>query len=110
MMPAPNIMWSGTLAHNGIRRVTTREDWSSNFMEHEVSALYPEVAHGAGLAVIVPMDDLWHNAIRAKVAQPARRALRCDCRRCMTAAMEGIEPLREFSTSLGLPHASESLE
>lgn len=48
-----NIMWSGTLAHNGICGCGRREDWASHFMEHELSAIYG-VTHGAGLAVIVP--------------------------------------------------------
>lgn len=46
-----NIMWAGTIAHNGICGVGCEEDWASHFMEHEVSALY-DVTHGAGLAVI----------------------------------------------------------
>ena len=49
-----NIMWSGTMAHNGICGCGRQEDWASHFIEHEISALYPQVAHGAGLAVIVP--------------------------------------------------------
>ena len=68
-----NIMWAGTIAHNGICGVGCEEDWASHFMEHEVSALY-DVTHGAGLAVIFPawltyMAD--HNV--RKVAQFANR-------------------------------------
>lgn len=48
-----NIMWCGTIAHNGTCGVGCEEDWASHFLEHEVSALY-DVTHGAGLAVIVP--------------------------------------------------------
>ena len=48
-----NIMWSGTLAHNGICGIGRREDWVSHFMEHEISAVYG-VTHGAGLAVVFP--------------------------------------------------------
>ncbi|WP_304466541.1 iron-containing alcohol dehydrogenase, partial [uncultured Muribaculum sp.] len=48
-----NIMWSGTLAHNGVCGTGRAEDWSSHFIEHEISAIY-NVAHGAGLAVVVP--------------------------------------------------------
>ena len=35
-----NIMWSGTLAHNGICGTGRQEDWVSHFMEHEISAVY----------------------------------------------------------------------
>lgn len=48
-----NVMWGGMLAHNGICGVGKVEDWSSHRLEHEVSAFY-DVAHGAGLAVMVP--------------------------------------------------------
>ena len=47
-----NIMWAGTLAHNGICGCGKLEDWASHGMEHELSALYG-VAHGAGLSVIL---------------------------------------------------------
>jgi len=42
-----NIMWAGTMAHNGICGCGRVEDWVSHFMEHEISALYG-VTHGAG--------------------------------------------------------------
>lgn len=99
-----NIMWSGTLAHNGLCGTGRAEDWSSHFMEHEVSALYPEVAHGAGLAVMVPA---WMTYVAqrnpAKVAQLARCVLDVTESDDMSAAMEGISRLRTFFTSLGLP-------
>ena len=66
-------MWSGTLAHNGVCGTGRREDWSSHFMEHELSAVYG-VTHGAGLAVIVPA---WLEYVAAKnPAKPAQFAER----------------------------------
>ena len=47
-----NIMWAGTLAHNGICGCGKVEDWGCHGLEHEISALYG-VAHGAGLSVIL---------------------------------------------------------
>ena len=47
-----NIMWAGTLAHNGVCGCGKQEDWASHGLEHEISALYG-VAHGAGLSVIL---------------------------------------------------------
>ena len=49
-----NIMWLGMLAHNGIAGCGRDEDWTSHALEHELSAMKPEVTHGAGLAVIMP--------------------------------------------------------
>lgn len=105
-----NIMWSGTLAHNGLCGTGRAEDWTSHFMEHEVSALYPEVAHGAGLAVMVPA---WMSYVAkrnpVKVAQFARRVLGVTEADDLRAANNGIERLREFFTSLGLPASLTSL-
>lgn len=104
-----NIMWSGTLAHNGLCGCGRAEDWSSHFMEHEVSAIHPEVAHGAGLAVIVPA---WMTYVAqrkpGKIAQFARRVMDVVETDDVKAATEGIDRLRKFFSSLGLPsHLSE---
>ncbi|MDE6400843.1 MAG: iron-containing alcohol dehydrogenase, partial [Muribaculaceae bacterium] len=48
-----DVMWAGTLAHNGLCGVGKEEDWATHRMEHEVSAIY-DVPHGAGLACIAP--------------------------------------------------------
>lgn len=48
-----DVMWAGMLAHNGLCGAGKVEDWSSHRLEHEISAFY-DVAHGAGLAVMIP--------------------------------------------------------
>ncbi len=99
-----NIMWCGTLAHNGICGTGRKEDWTSHAMEHEISALHPEVAHGAGLAVIMPAWMTWmaHHA-PAKGAQMARRVFGVTASNDTEAALEGIKLLRGFYKSLGMP-------
>lgn len=98
-----NIMWSGTLAHNGICGTGRKEDWASHAMEHEISAVYG-VTHGAGLAVVMPAFMTFMAAhAPAKGAQLARRVfdvVETDVRK---AALEGIERLKAFFASLGLP-------
>jgi len=50
-----NLAWSATLALNGISGIALRGgDWATHRIEHAISALHPEVAHGAGLGVIMP--------------------------------------------------------
>lgn len=98
-----NIMWCGTLAHNGICGTGREEDWASHAMEHEISSVYG-VTHGAGLAVILPawmtfMAD--HNP--GKVAQMARRVFGVENHDDRSAAFEGISALKAFFGSLGLP-------
>lgn len=98
-----NIMWSGTLAHNGICGTGRREDWTSHAMEHEISALYG-VAHGAGLAVVFPAWMTFMAEHRpAKIAQFGRRVFGVQAHDDRTAAMEAVEALKGFYGSLGLP-------
>jgi alcohol dehydrogenase YqhD (iron-dependent ADH family) len=50
-----NLAWASTLALNGISGAGQGGgDWASHGIEHGISALYPEVAHGAGLGVVFP--------------------------------------------------------
>lgn len=100
------IMWSGTLAHNGLCGTGCAEDWSSHAIEHEISALYPRVAHGAGLAVVFPAwltYMAYHRPV--KVAQYAERVfgISPDGKTERDIALEGIAALRDFFRSLGLP-------
>lgn len=99
-----NLMWCGTIAHNGTCGVGCEEDWASHFLEHEISALY-DVTHGAGLSVIFPAWMTWmvdHNV--DKLAQFAVRvwgvAEQGDKK---AVALEGIASLKAFFKSIGLP-------
>lgn len=99
-----DVMWAGTLAHNGLCGVGKVEDWASHRMEHELSAFY-DVAHGAGLAVIIPAwmkfcatrnpDKLWRFAINVLSVNP--RGKTTD-----EIIEEGIGVLKEFYHNLGL--------
>lgn len=99
-----DVMWAGTLAHNGLCGVGKVEDWASHRMEHEISAFY-NVAHGAGLAVIIPAwmafcakrnpDKLWRFAINVMSVDPAGKSTE-------EIIEEGITTLKEFYHDMGL--------
>lgn len=100
-----NIMWAGMMAHNNSCGVGRTQDWTSHDIEHELSALY-DCAHGAGLAVVMPAVftyNLQHDVNR--FAQVAARVWGCqmDFSNPERTALEGIEALRRFLTSLGMP-------
>lgn len=98
-----NLMWSGTLAHNGICGCGRREDWASHGLEHVLSALY-DVTHGAGLAVVFPAWMTYMSGKSpAKVAQFARRVFGITISDDREAALAGVSALRSFFKELGLP-------
>lgn len=100
-----NIMWAGMLAHNNLCGVGREQDWASHDIEHELSAQY-DVAHGAGLAVIVPawMKYVYRHDI-ARFAQLAVRVfgVNMDFQNQERTALEGVARLQGFWRSLGLP-------
>ncbi len=98
-----NIMWCGTLAHNGVCGTGRQEDWVSHFIEHELSAVYG-VTHGAGLAVVFPAWLTYAAKTNpGKIAQFARRVWDVDETDDSRAAIEGISRLKKFYKSIGLP-------
>ncbi|MEI8199525.1 MAG: iron-containing alcohol dehydrogenase [Eubacteriales bacterium] len=100
-----NIMWAGMVAHNNIVGVGRAQDWSSHGIEHELSALY-DVAHGAGLAVVMPawMKYVMKHDVN-RFAQFAVRVWDCDMNFAdpEITALEGIHRFLAFLTSIGMP-------
>ena len=47
-----NVMWASSLAHNGLTQCGRNTQLVVHQLEHEISGLYPTVAHGAGLAAL----------------------------------------------------------
>ncbi len=45
------VMWAGSLSHNGLTGCGAGGDWMTHKLEHELGGLY-DVAHGAGLAAV----------------------------------------------------------
>lgn len=101
--PRANIMWAGTLAHNGVCGCGRIEDWVSHFMEHEISAIYG-VTHGAGLAVVFPawLTFMAHHKPE-RVAQFGRRVFDIDYCDDLQASLDGIAALKSFYKSIGMP-------
>lgn len=104
-----NIMWSGTLAHNGVCSGGREEDWSTHGLEHELSAVY-DVTHGAGLAVMFPA---WMKYAMIenpeKIAQFARRVFDIEAPEDKDAAELGIKAFKKFLKSIGMPVSLKEL-
>ena len=106
-----NIMWAGMVAHNNICGVGREQDWSSHQIEHELSSMY-DVAHGAGLAVIMPawMTHVMSHDI-SRFAQFAVRVWDVDMNFSSPeiTALQGIERFRAFLVSIGMPKNFEEI-
>lgn len=106
-----NIMWAGMMAHNNSCGVGRTQDWTSHDIEHELSAEY-DCAHGAGLAVVMPAVmtyNMKHDVMR--FAQLANRVWGCQMnfQNPEETAKAGIEALRNFLISIGMPKNFEEL-
>lgn len=99
------IMWAGTIAHNGILGTGRIEDWASHNIEHELSAIY-DIAHGAGLAIVFPhwMKYVYKHDIN-RFVRFANKVfnVEIDFNNLERTAKEGIKRLKLFFNEIGLP-------
>lgn len=100
-----NVMWAGMLCHQGLAGVGRHEDWATHGLEHELSALYPEITHGAGLAVMFPA---WMEHVRGenpgRFAHYGREVFGLAPTGDADAdALSAIDETRAFFASLGMP-------
>lgn len=99
------ILYSGTIALNGMLQMGVRGDWASHNIEHAVSAVY-DIPHAGGLAILFPQWMRHHKesgerklvnlAVRVWGVDPAGKS-------GQEVAEEGIRKLEEFWSSLGAP-------
>lgn len=98
------LMWAGTIAHNGLLGTGRSEDWASHGVEHELSAIY-DIAHGAGLAIIFPawMKYVYKHDLN-RFVQFAHNVFNIDVdfQSLEKTALLGIEALKQFFQEIGL--------
>ncbi|AWE08424.1 NADH-dependent alcohol dehydrogenase [Lysinibacillus sp. 2017] len=100
------LMLAGTLGLNGFLGLGARGDWATHNIEHSVSAYY-DIAHAAGLAIIFP-NWMKHN-VQVNPARFAKLAenvfgIEQAGKTEEQVALEGIEALSAFWTSIGAPN------
>lgn len=99
------LMWAGTLAHNGLLGTGRIEDWGSHKIGHELGAIYG-ITHGATLSVIFPawMKYVYRQNI-GRFKQYAFRVWGVDpyFGDDESIALEGIKKLENFFKEIGLP-------
>lgn len=106
-----NVMWAGMLCHQGLAGVGRHEDWATHGLEHELSALYPEITHGAGLAVMFPAwMEFVYDANPARFAYYGREVFGLAPTGDVAAdALSAIDETRSFFASLGMPTTLDEL-
>ena len=99
------ILYAGNLALNGSLGVGYSGDWATHNIEHAVSAVY-DIPHAGGLAILFPnwMKHVLHENVH-RFKQVAVRVFNVDPKGKTDeeAALEGIERLTSFWSSLGAP-------
>ncbi|MGE5544793.1 MAG: iron-containing alcohol dehydrogenase [Bacillota bacterium] len=98
-----NLMWTGTLALNGLLSTGRHTDWGVHDIEHVISALY-DVTHGLGLAILTPhwMRHILNERTVPRLAEYARRVWDIEGDDDFAVASAGINRTAEFFRSLGL--------
>ncbi|MBS4197438.1 iron-containing alcohol dehydrogenase [Lederbergia citri] len=99
------ILYSGTMALNGMVNMGFSGDWATHNIEHAVSAVY-DIPHGGGLAILFP-NWMKHN-LQVNPARFRKLAVRVfgvnpDGKTDEEVGLEGIGKLREFWNSIGAP-------
>jgi len=102
-----DLMWTSTLALNGLTAAGLgRVGFPMHMIEHSLSALY-DIAHGAGLAIIIPAWLTWFAASRPeRVAQLGRRVFHDLWNLDISTedtAQQTIERFRSWFATIGCP-------
>ena len=99
------IMWGGSVAHNGLTGCGIHDDWATHQLEHELSGMF-DVTHGAGLAAIWPS---WARYVyKEDVSRFVRFAVNVmdvpnDFADPEGTALRGIEAMERFYHAIGMP-------
>ncbi|MCD6153515.1 MAG: iron-containing alcohol dehydrogenase [Syntrophobacterales bacterium] len=99
-----NIMWSATLAFNGLTTAGMGAiSLPAHMIEHSLSALY-NIAHGAGLGITLPgwMKYAVHKN-PVKFARLGREIFAIEKTDDLTAGVEGIDRLKRWFSLIGSP-------
>lgn len=97
-----NLVWSATMALNGIIGAGVPQDWSTHMIGHELTALFG-IDHGQTLAIIHPAAlKVRRNQKRAKLLQYAERVWHINSGTDEEKIDKAIEKTSEFFQSLGI--------
>jgi alcohol dehydrogenase YqhD (iron-dependent ADH family) len=99
------ILYCGTMALNGIIQMGARGDWATHNIEHAVSAVF-DIPHAGGLAILFP--HWMRYTVEERISRHVQLATNVfgvdpSGKTEQEIALEGIDKLSQFWTSLGGP-------
>ena len=98
-----NIMWSATMALNGLIGAGVPQDWSTHMLGHEMTAVYG-LDHAQTLAIVLPrMMAEQKETKRGKILQYAQRVLGLDISDEDAAIEQAIAATEAFFHSVNMP-------
>ncbi len=98
-----NIMWTATLALNGLIGSGVPQDWATHMVGHEITALYG-VDHARTLAIVLPaMLDARREEKKEKLLQYASRVWDITRGTEEERITEAIARTRSFFEAMGIP-------
>jgi NADP-dependent alcohol dehydrogenase len=98
-----NLMWTATLALNGLIGAGVPQDWATHMIGHELTALY-DIDHARTLAVVLPaLLDVQRDNKREKLLQYGQRVWNIDSGSEAQRIDATIAATRAFFESLGIP-------
>jgi NADP-dependent alcohol dehydrogenase len=97
-----NLMWTATLALNGLIGAGVPQDWATHMIGHELTALY-DIDHARTLAIVLPsLLKVKRETKRAKLLQYAERVWHITSGTDDERIDAAIERTRAFFESLGI--------
>lgn len=95
---------AGSYGHTGFLGSGRTEDWACHGIEHAISGKYPQIAHGAGLAVLYPK---WMQYVHSEHPEIFIRFAKNVMG--VSDTQSAIAELREYFSYLGLPKSMTEL-
>ena len=104
------LMLMSSLSHNGMTSIGKNGGFFIHPVEHAVSAVYPQVAHAAGLAVLFPAWAKYYvNYDTDKFNQLAKNVFGLNKSNKLDNAKAGIAKIEELFALLGMPKTFKDL-
>ncbi|MFM2088772.1 MAG: hypothetical protein RLZZ237_3641 [Pseudomonadota bacterium] len=98
-----NLMWTATLALNGLIGAGVPQDWATHMIGHELTALY-DIDHARTLALVLPaLLDVQREQKRGKLLQYGERVWNIDSGSEEERIDAAIAHTRAFFEGLGIP-------